>query len=78
MARLNIVHVPYKGGAAALTDVIAGQVAYYFGSLPSSLPLARAGKVQALAVTSLRRSSAAPEIPTIAESGYPGFETAAW
>jgi tripartite-type tricarboxylate transporter receptor subunit TctC len=78
VARLDIVHVPYKGGAAALTDVIAGQVAYYFGSLPSSLPLARAGKVQALAVTSLRRSSAAPEIPTIAESGYPGFETAAW
>ncbi len=78
VARLDIVHVPYKGGAAALTDVIAGQVAYYFGSLPSSLPLARAGKVQALAVTSLRRSFAAPEIPTIAESGYPGFETAAW
>jgi tripartite-type tricarboxylate transporter receptor subunit TctC len=78
VARLDIVHVPYKGGAAALTDVIAGQVAYYFGSLPSSLPLARAGKAQALAVTSLRRSSAAPEIPTIAESGYPGFETAAW
>jgi putative tricarboxylic transport membrane protein len=78
VAGIDVVHVPYKGGAAALTDVISGQVAYYFGSLPSSLPLARAGKLRALAVTSLKRSPAAPEVPTIAESGYRDFETAAW
>jgi tripartite-type tricarboxylate transporter receptor subunit TctC len=78
VAGIDVVHVPYKGGAAALTDVIAGQVAYYFGTLPSSLPLARAGKLRALGVTSLKRSPAAPEVPTIAESGYRGFEMAAW
>ena len=78
VAGIDVVHVPYKGGAAALTDVIAGQVAYYFGTLPSSLPLARAGKVRALAVTSLQRAAAAPELPTIAESGYKDFEMAAW
>ncbi len=78
VAGIDVVHVPYKGGAAALTDVIAGQVAYYFGTLPSSLPLAKAGKLRALGVTSLQRSPAAPDVPTIAESGYRGFETAAW
>ena len=78
VANIDVVHVPYKGGAAAVTDVIGGQVAYYFGTLPSSLPLAKAGKLRALGVTSLKRSPAAPEVPTIAESGYPGFEMAAW
>ena len=78
VAGIEVVHVPYKGGAAALTDVIAGQVAYYFGTLPSSLPLAKAGKIRALGVTSLKRSPAAPDVPTIAEAGYRGFETAAW
>ena len=78
VAGIDVVHVPYKGGAAAMTDIIAGQVAYYFGTMPSSLPLARAGKLRALAVTSLQRSTAAPDVPTIAESGYPNFETAAW
>jgi tripartite-type tricarboxylate transporter receptor subunit TctC len=78
VAGIDVVHVPYKGGAAAITDVIGGQVAYYFGTLPSSLPLARAGKLRALGVTSLQRSPAAPDVPTIAESGYRGFEMAAW
>jgi tripartite-type tricarboxylate transporter receptor subunit TctC len=78
VAGIDVVHVPYKGGAAALTDVIAGQVAYYFGTLPSSLPLAKAGRIRALGVTSLTRSPAAPDVPTIAESGYRGFEMAAW
>ena len=78
LAGIDIVHVPYKGGAAAVTDVIGGQIAMYFGTLPSALPLAKAGKMRALGVTSLKRSPAAPEVPTIAESGYPGFETAAW
>ena len=78
VAGIDVVHVPYKGGAAAMTDIIAGQVAYYFGTMPSSMPLAKAGKLRALAVTSLTRSPAAPEVPTIAESGYPKFETAAW
>ena len=78
VAGIDAVHVPYKGGAAAVTDVIAGQVAYYFGTLPSSLPLARAGKLRAVAVTSLKRSPTAPEVPTVAESGYRDFELAAW
>ena len=78
VAGIDVVHVPYKGGAAALVDVIGGQVAYYFGTLPSSLPLAKAGKVRALGVTSLKRAPAAADLPTIAESGYPGFEMAAW
>ena len=78
VAGIDVVHVPYKGGAAAMTDIIAGQVAYYFGTMPSLMPLAKAGKLRALAVTSLTRSPAAPEVPTIAESGYPKFETAAW
>ena len=77
VAGIDVVHVPYKGGAAAMTDIIAGQVAYYFGTMPSSLPLSRAGKLRALAVTSLQRSPAAPDVPAIAEF-YPKFETAAW
>jgi tripartite-type tricarboxylate transporter receptor subunit TctC len=78
VARIDVVHVPYKGGAQALTDLLAGQVAFYFASVPSAIAFVRNGKLRGLAVTSLARSSAAPDLPTIAEQGYPGFETAAW
>lgn len=78
MAGIDIVHVPYKGGGAAVTDLLAGQVSMYFGTTPSSMPFVRAGRLRALAVTSAQRSAVVPDVPTIAESGLPGFEQSAW
>jgi tripartite-type tricarboxylate transporter receptor subunit TctC len=78
MANLDIIHVPYKGGGAAVTDLLAGQVSMYFGTTPSTVPFVRAGRLRALAVTSLQRSKAAPDIPTMAETALPGFEQSAW
>jgi tripartite-type tricarboxylate transporter receptor subunit TctC len=78
MAGLDIRHIPYKGVAAAIPDLLGGRVTMTFPSIGVVLPLAREGKVRALAVSSLRRASAAPELPTIAESGYPGFEVTSW
>jgi tripartite-type tricarboxylate transporter receptor subunit TctC len=78
MAGLDIVHVPYKGSSPALTDVVSGQVAGMFVNLPPAVPLINAGKVRALAVTTRSRSSLLPDVPTVAESGVPGFETVAW
>lgn len=78
MAGIDMVHIPYKGGAPAAADVISGQVAMYFSGIGVGLPLAKAGRVRGLAVTSRTRSSIAPEIPTMDESGVPGFETALW
>lgn len=78
MAGIEIVHVPYKGGGAAVTDLLAGQVSMYFGTTPSSVPFVRAGRLRALAVTSAKRSPAVPDIPTVAEAGLPGFEQSAW
>ena len=78
MAGIDIIHVPYKGGGAAVTDLIAGQVSMYFGTTPSTVPHVRAGRLRALAVTSLQRSRATPDIPTMAEAALPGFENAAW
>jgi tripartite-type tricarboxylate transporter receptor subunit TctC len=77
-AGLDLRHIPYKGVVAAIPDVLAGRVTMMFSPLVGVLPLAREGKLRALAVTSLRRSSAAPELPTIAESGHPGFEFTIW
>jgi tripartite-type tricarboxylate transporter receptor subunit TctC len=77
-AKIDFIHVPYKGGGAALIDLVAGQVTMYFGSLPASLPHIRSGRLRALGVTSLARSNAAPDIPTIAETGFPGFEAVTW
>ena len=77
-AEINLVHVPYKGGPPALTDLIAGQVAVMFETGPGALPHVRSGKLKGIAVGSLRRSSAAPELPTVAEAGFPGFEAVAW
>jgi len=78
MAGLNMVHVPYKGGPAAIGDVIAGEVAMYFAAMPVGLPLYKAGRVKALAVSSAQRLAFAPELPTVAESGLPGFEHVLW
>jgi tripartite-type tricarboxylate transporter receptor subunit TctC len=78
MAHVNMTHVPYKGGGQAVIDVMSGQVNIYFSSLLGALPHMKSGKLRALAVSSLKRSSAAPDVPTVAESGYPGFEAINW
>ena len=78
MAGLDIVHVPYKGGGAAVTDLLAGQVSMYFGTTPSTVPHVRTGRLRALAVTSAQRSRATPDIPTMSETALPGFEQSAW
>ncbi len=77
-AGLDIRHIPYKGAPAAIPDLLGGRVTMMFSSIAAVLPVVREGKLRALAVTSLRRSSAIPESPTIAESGYPGFEVTVW
>lgn len=77
-AGLQAVHVPYKTGVQALSDVASGNIAYQFDSITWTLPQARAGKVKALAITSSKRSALAPELPTVAESGLPGFEGLTW
>jgi tripartite-type tricarboxylate transporter receptor subunit TctC len=77
MAQINIVHVPYKGAAPAIIDLMGGQVQMMFQIAPGVLPQIRAGKVRALAVTPLRRSPLAPELPTMDESGLPGFDITA-
>ncbi len=78
MTGLQLTHVPYKGSAPALQDLVGGQVQIMFDNLPSSLALIKGGKLKALAVTSLERSSALPDVPTMAESGLPGFEASSW
>jgi tripartite-type tricarboxylate transporter receptor subunit TctC len=78
LARVDIVHVPYKGGAQAAQDTVSGQVSMYFSGILVGLPLAKAGRVRALAVATGTRSPIAPDIPTIAESGLPGYEMALW
>ena len=77
-AGINLLHVPYKSGSQAIADVLGGQVQAQFNNLPSQLPNIKSGKVRALAVTSARRSAQLPEVPTISESGYPGFEMTVW
>jgi tripartite-type tricarboxylate transporter receptor subunit TctC len=77
MAGVRMVHVPYKGSAPALADVVAGQVNLMFSSIVTGLPLSRSGRLRPIAVTTLKRSAAAPDIPTVAES-YPGFEAISW
>ena len=75
---ISIVQVPYKGESAAIIDVISGQLPFTYTTLPTALPLIRSGKVRGLAITSAERSSLAPEFPTVAESGVPGYEMTAW
>ncbi|HEV7578197.1 MAG TPA: tripartite tricarboxylate transporter substrate binding protein [Caldimonas sp.] len=78
MTGIDMTHVPYKGRATAIPDVLGGRVTMMFDNMPSSLPLVKEGKLRALGVTSLTRSPAAPEIPTIAEQGLPGFDAVSW
>ena len=77
-AGLKMTHVPYRGTALAVGDLLGGQLTMVFGDPISVLPHIKSGKLRALAVTSLERSPVAPEVPTVAESGYPGFEALAW
>jgi len=77
-AGIDMLHVPYKGSAPALTDLVGGQVQLMFDSLPSSMPFIKSGAIRPLAVTTPRRSSALPDVPTVAESGYPGFSISTW
>ena len=78
MAGLEMTHIPYKGNAPAITDVIGGQVQLMFDNISNSLSHIKAGKLRALAVTGSRRSSVLPEIPTLAESGFPGYNMTSW
>lgn len=78
MTGIDMVHVPYKGGPQASADVSQGQIAVYFGGMPVGMPLAKIGKVRALAVTSAQRNPSAPDIPTMAEAGVPGYEHVLW
>jgi tripartite-type tricarboxylate transporter receptor subunit TctC len=78
MTGVKMVHVPYKGTAPALTDLLAGQVSVMFNSIPTVLQHVKAGKLRALAVGSPKRSAAVPELPTVAEAGVPGFEYVTW
>jgi tripartite-type tricarboxylate transporter receptor subunit TctC len=75
---IEMVHVPYKGSGAAMTDLISGQVQVFLNNFLAGRPMIKAGKLRALAVTSLKRSSAMPELPTVAEAGVPGFAVTGW
>jgi len=77
-AKVDIVHVPYKGGAPALIDAVGGQIQMLLNQALSSMALMKAGKLNALAVTSLQRSKSLPDIPTVAESGLPSYESISW
>jgi tripartite-type tricarboxylate transporter receptor subunit TctC len=78
MTGSTIVHIPYKGSAGVLTDVMGGQIAVTIDNMPPYIPQVKAGKIRALAVSTGKRSSAMPDLPTIAEAGVPGYEAGAW
>jgi len=77
-AKIDIVHVPYKGSNPALTDLVGGRVQMMFDSIITSMPLIRAGKLRPLAVTTARRTKILPDVPTMIEAGYENFETSVW
>ncbi|TMG89712.1 MAG: tripartite tricarboxylate transporter substrate binding protein [Betaproteobacteria bacterium] len=77
-AGIDVVHIPYKGTPEALTDTIAGRVTYFFSPISAALPFVRDGKLVALAVSTAKRSSALPNVPTVAEAGLPGFDYSLW
>jgi tripartite-type tricarboxylate transporter receptor subunit TctC len=78
MARVNMTHVPYKGSSPAITDLLGGHVLLMFDNMPSALPHAKAGKLRGIAVSTAKRSPVTPDVPTVAESGLPGFEVSVW
>ncbi|WP_270933821.1 tripartite tricarboxylate transporter substrate binding protein [Falsiroseomonas oryzae] len=78
MAGIDIIHVPYRGAAPAMTDLVGGQIQMMFDNMPAALPQVRDGRVRGLAVAGARRAAALPELPTVAESGLPGFDAEAW
>jgi tripartite-type tricarboxylate transporter receptor subunit TctC len=78
MAGVDMVHIPYKGGAPAMVDLLAGQISMTFGDIPTALPHIRAGKLRSLAVTGAKRSPLLPDVPAIAEQGLAGFDVTAW
>src|SRR3954464_3495208 len=78
LAKVNVVHVPYKGGGPAMADLVGGQISGSFASMPSAIPFVRGGKLRALAVTAPKRSPAEPQVPTISEAGIPGFSVLDW
>jgi len=78
MTGVDMLHIPYKGGGPAIADLLAGQVSIYIPVLPSVVSLSKSGKLRLLAVTGAKRSSAMPDVPTVAESGVPGFEASNW
>ena len=78
VAKIDMVHVPYKGGGQALTDVMAGQIEMTFVGAPAAMPFIRSGRLRVLAVSTRRRAAALPDVPTVAELGYPDFEVDAW
>ena len=78
MARIKMVHVPYKGSGPAMIDLLGGHLSLGFDAVMTTLPYAQAGKLSMLAVSSLQRSAVAPQVPTMAESGYPGYEAILW
>ncbi|ETG99391.1 tripartite tricarboxylate transporter family receptor [Bordetella pertussis I036] len=77
-AGIDVLHVPYKGSAPAVTDLIGGQVQFMFDNMPSSWPHVQAGKLRALAVTTTERSASAPDLPTMKESGFENFDVSSW
>ena len=78
LTAIDVLHVPYKGDAPAIADVVAGQVPFMFATLPVALPYVKSGRVRPLAVSSLRRSALVPEVPTVSESGIANFEVSVW
>jgi tripartite-type tricarboxylate transporter receptor subunit TctC len=78
MAGVDMAHIPYKGAAGAMQDLVAGRVDLMFDNFASSLSQVKGGRVRALAVTTAKRTNLAPELPTIAESGLPGFDISTW
>ena len=78
LTKVDIVHIPYKGSAPAVSDLLGGQVMMMFDNIPSALPHIKAGKLRALAVTGARRDPLLPDVPTVAEAGVPGYESGVW
>jgi tripartite-type tricarboxylate transporter receptor subunit TctC len=78
MAKVDMVHVPYKGASPALTDLLGGQITLYLSSLPPAVPMVKSGRLKALGVTGSKRATSVPDVPTIAESGLPGYVVESW